>query len=239
MLYQKGTNTLNSRPDYKRQGGFTLLELLLAIFIFAIVISSVYGAYRSTFFIINSTESQAEYSNMGRIALDRLSSDLESYYFGNGSFLWGERKEEDNGRADQLTFTSTSHLAFSKKELPTGYATIRYSTEKDEETGMLRLYRHDKAFLPGENQDVDEGRGFLLCDKLKEVRFSYFDVEGNEREEWKSDAGDGQQGGGATQQIFPVMIKITLRFAESAESENSAVFSTAVNMLRLSGAISQ
>lgn len=165
---------------------------------------------------------------MGRIALDRLTADLESYYFGKGGFFLGEKKDEDSGRADQLTFTSTAHLVFSKKELPAGYALIRYSTEKDEETGMLRLYRIDKTIRPGDSREAEDGKGFLLCDGLKEIRFSYFDVEGNERDEWNSDEVEGQQ-------QFPALMKITLRFAKSAETQDITVFSTAVSMLRLSG----
>ena len=42
----------------------------MAIFIFAIVISSVYGAYRSTFRVTDSTESVVEFSSMARIALE-------------------------------------------------------------------------------------------------------------------------------------------------------------------------
>lgn len=234
MLHPNGAVTLkNYHGKDTRQGGFTLLELLMAIFIFAIVISSVYGAYRTTFLIVNSAEDQAEYGNMAQAALERLTSDLESYYFGEDGFLLGGKKEDDTGRADQLSFTSTSHLTFSKKEQPAGYAVIGYSAETDEETGLLRLYRIDKTFRPGAGREIDDQKGFLLCDKLTEVIFSYFDAEGNESEEWKSDK-DGPQGERASQAKYPAMIKITLRFAESAGSENSIVFSTAVAMSRLS-----
>ncbi len=214
------------------------MELLVAIFIFAIVISSVYGAYRATFRITNSTESQAEYNNMARIALERITGDLESYYSGDGGLLRGERKEGDTGRADQLAFTSTSHLIFSKKEQPAGYAMIRYSTETDEKTGLLQLYRIDKAFRPGD-RPIDEEKGFLLCDRLAEVRYAYFDAEGNESEDWESHEEGPPQGGDAPQGKFPVMIKITLHFAEAVDTEKTTVFTTAVAMSRLTGTTTQ
>ncbi len=236
MLSQEGGGPLSTPAEHIRQRGFTLVELLMAIFIFAIVISSVYGAYRSTFRITNSTESQIEYSNMARVALDRITGDLESYYSGTGGFMRGESQEGDTGRSDTLAFTSTSHLIFSKKELPSGYALIAYITEIDDETGLMRLYRIDKAFRPGDTQDrIDEEKGFLLCDRLAEVRFTYFAAEGgSESDDWQSQEAGEQQGEGNTGK-YPAMIAITLRFAESAESEKSIVFSTAVATSRLAG----
>ena len=200
----------------------------MAVFIFAIVISSVYGAYRSTFRIINSTESLAEFGNMGRIALERISGDLESLHRGAGGLLQGEKNEGETGRADQLTFTSTAHLVFSKNELPAGYAMIRYATELDEDSGLLRLYRIDKPFRPGAGQEIGDDKGFLLCDSLSAIEYSYLDAEGNENEEWNSGEGGIQQGGGAPVGKFPAMIRVTLHFAKSAEAKEQTVFSTAV-----------
>jgi hypothetical protein len=154
----------------------------MAVFIFAIVISSVYGAYRSTFRVTNNTESLAEFGNMGRISLERISGDLEALYSGDGGLLQGERNDGKTGRSDQLTFTSTAHLVFNQKELPASYAMIRYRTELDEGSGLLRLYRIDKPFRPGGDQELDEERGYLLCDSLAQIEYSYLDAGGHENE---------------------------------------------------------
>ena len=108
---------------------------------------------------------------------------------------------------------------------------IRYSTEIDEDSGLMRLYRLDLAVRPGDTlEGVEDQKGFLLCDRLAEVEFSYFDAEGNEVEDWKSHEGEGTQEG-----KFPVMTRVTLRFAESAETEERKVFSTAIAMARTVG----
>jgi general secretion pathway protein J len=200
----------------------------MAVFIFAIVISSVYGAYRSTFRITNNTESLAEFGNMGRISLERISGDLESLYSGDGGLLQGEKNDGKTGRSDQLTFTSTAHLVFNQKEQPASYATIRYRTELDEDSGLLRLYRIDKPFRPGEDLELDEEKGYLLCDSLAHIEYSYLEAGGNANEEWNSDEGGIQQAGGTIAGNFPAMIRVTLHFAESAETEGRTVFSTAV-----------
>ena len=59
---------MKSRPCSNR--GFTLLEILMAISIFAIVVSLAYGSYRSTFRIIDQTESQTKIYNQARITMD-------------------------------------------------------------------------------------------------------------------------------------------------------------------------
>ncbi|KGO33504.1 hypothetical protein JT06_14090 [Desulfobulbus sp. Tol-SR] len=200
----------------------------MAIFIFAIVISSVYGAYRSTFRVTDSTESVVEFSNMARIALERITGDLESVHLGNGGSLQGERNEGATGRSDRLTFTSAAHLVFSRTERAAGYAMIRYATEVDEESGLLQLYRIDVPVRPGVGPEIDEEKGFLLCDSLAEIQYSYVDTEGNEHEEWDSGERGMVEEDGTRTGNFPVMIRLTLRFAKSADTEENTVFTTAV-----------
>ena len=55
--------------ETRHKRGFTLLEVLIALFIFAIVISTIFASYTGTFRIINETEYQADNYGMARIAL--------------------------------------------------------------------------------------------------------------------------------------------------------------------------
>ena len=91
--------------------------MLLAIFIFAIVLSAVYGAYITTITAVDTTELQADINNKARTALERIATDLEGVYLGEGGSLNGRRQEIGGNRADTLDFTSTAHLVLSKKDL--------------------------------------------------------------------------------------------------------------------------
>jgi general secretion pathway protein J len=210
-----------------RSRGFTLLEILMAISIFAIVISLAYGSYRATFRIIDSTESQMEIYNKGRIAMDRLSSDLGSLYLGTSGFLQGKPQNLGNREADSIRFTSTAHLVLNRKEQPAGYATISYTVEEDPETKGLRLFRRDVAFRPieGEEAEPDTNKGLLLCDGLQEVKFLYHRDKQEQQDNW-----DSKEIAKADTKArkLPDWIEVNLLFIDPVAVDKPILFSTAV-----------
>ena len=202
--------------------GFTLAELLIAIVIFSAVIGMVYTSYNMTFKVINNADTNSIYGERARITLERFSADLESYHGGLAGFVKGETNTYGEFRGDTLSFTSRAHLLFTKQSQPKGYATIVYSVEEDEETGLLSLYRADLPYLPGTQLDEDE-KGFLLCDGLREVAFTYFDKDGEEADTWqgneKTDEGDV---------VVPTMVQMKIGFADEKAEEATVYFSTGV-----------
>ncbi|MBW1614275.1 MAG: prepilin-type N-terminal cleavage/methylation domain-containing protein, partial [Deltaproteobacteria bacterium] len=60
------TNTTNTNNP----SGFTLAEILIAIFLFAVVLTTIYTSYTGTFRVVDETESQAEIYRMARIAME-------------------------------------------------------------------------------------------------------------------------------------------------------------------------
>jgi general secretion pathway protein J len=217
-------------PTYSvNRKGFTLIELLIAIFIFAIVVSSVYGAYRSAFHVIHGSEYQLHIADSARVVLERLTEDLDGVISGNEEVFRGEKHAYSDKRGDTLTFTSSAHLILRKTDTISGPALISYQVELDSETGLLDLYRSDKVLLPGIEPDNEDVRKHLICRGLQEFRFTYLDRDGNETEEWetKEDASPGQDAaeGGS---LLPSIVYVELIFADSAGSDSSTIFKTAV-----------
>ena len=205
--------------------GFTLLEVLMAISIFAIVISLAYGSYRATFRIINSTESQTEIYSKARIAMDRISSDLGSLYLGTSGFLQGKPQTIGNREADTMRFTSTAHLVLNRKEQAAGYATITYTVEEDPDSKDLRLFRQDKAFRPVETEEPETNKGLLLCDGLQEVQFLYHNNSGGQEDNWDSKEIEKSD---TTAQRLPDWIEIKLLFTSPVVDDKPVLFTTAV-----------
>jgi prepilin-type N-terminal cleavage/methylation domain-containing protein len=204
-----------------RKAGFTLMELLIALVIFAAVISLTYGAYNTTFKVVGNAGTNSQYGERARITLERFVDDLESLYLGKDGTFVGETATYGEFRRDSLRFTSRAHLVFNKNETARGSALIAYTTEEQDDGELVQLYRSDVALLPGVT--AEEDKGFLLCDGLREVAFTYLDSDGNELETWSLDNGTGS----GTREL-PVMVKIRIGFADEETEDGTIYFSSAV-----------
>ena len=209
--------------------GFTLVELLFAIFIFAIVIASVYGSYRATFSIVQGSESHMKMSRRARVALERIAEDLNYVVTGPGGSLRGESQEYSGARGDNLSFVSTAHLALKKSDTLSGHTLIEYSVELDEDSNLLNLYRSDTLLLPGVDTEENDSNRHLLCRGLNGFRFTYVGEDGSETEEWQSDEGEStDEDEGPARPLLPFLMYVEVSFAESLESETGTLFKTAV-----------
>jgi general secretion pathway protein J len=219
--------------ELKNQRAFTLLEILLAIFIFVIVLSTIYTAYTGTFRNMDIAASQADIYQMARIALERMVEDLQSAYIlpqveeseseekapQPASFV-GEKLEINGRSAGALRFLSRAHLLFTDEDQPAGIAEILYDVrEGEEEGGGFVLYRSDTPWF---EQGPEAGAGgWVLCDGLHAVDFKYYDEEGEEYEKWDS-----------TMEEFngklPIMVSISLEFVNKRNPEAPLKFMTGV-----------
>ena len=217
-----------SYPVTIRERGFTLVELLIAIFIFAIVISSVYGSYRATFHIVHGSEYQLKVANSARVVVERLAEDLGSIVMGPGGVFRGETHKYSDSIGDSLSFVSSAHLVLRKTDTLSGHALIQYLPELDLDTGLLNLYRSDVVLLPGAGRGGGDIQKHLICRGLQEFRLTYIEQDGNETEEWQVEevlpAGEDAD---SEESLFPALVHVELKFSESVESEGTVVFKTA------------
>jgi len=233
MLRLKGkvSNLVNGKID---TNGFTLVEVLIAVFIFAIILSTIFTTYTGAFRIMDQTEAQTDIYAMARTTLERMIEDLESVYVipgannkkttadTQGADLFVGEEKEINGRTfDSLRFLSMAHLSFSDTEVDPGATRISYyAVKNDRETGAT-LFRSD---TPEFDEAPEEGSGGLpLCEGLSSVDFTYYSSDGEAHERWDS-----------TSEKFsgnlPVMVFVSLEFVNKADPGSPIRFSTGVSL---------
>jgi len=179
--------------------GFTLVEILIAIFIFAVVLTTIYTSYTGTFRVVDETESQAEIYRMARIALERMLEDLESAYIqkkeenpesGEGAIhpfqFVGEDREIKGRCADTLRFISRAHIDLSGQEQDPGTVEIGYYVKENDEGDDFVLYRSDRPMFKEAFPLEEETGGLVLCERLVSVNFTYYEEDGEARESWDS-----------------------------------------------------
>jgi general secretion pathway protein J len=200
----------------KDPNGFTLLEILLAIFILATVLSTVFASYTGSLRVVSETESQAESYQMARVALERMLEDLESFY--------PEPKDKENpisgGNNTSLRFLSRAHVVFSEEDQSWGTTAISYEVEEGDGGEGKILYRRETP--QGEQEDPSGGgEGRLpLCEKLwteDPVKFSYYDAEGKEMDNWDPSAEEELK-----------MVSVALQFINPSDPEVPLKFATSV-----------
>jgi len=226
--------------QYIKQTGFTLIEVLIAIFLFGIVMSTIFGAYVQVFFTVQQTENNAIIYEMGKNAMDRIIMDLSSIHITKPPiFKKPDTRPEDDeldpyqflGEPDgdfaTLRFVSHAHVAiegFSPKG--GGVAQIRYyvnSDDQDEENMVLR--RCDDIDL---KEGCDRINDPILCEHVVGFNLSYVYYEKEEDietfEQWDSDDKEMKY-------ATPRAIEITLKLTDPEKTETDPiVFHTGVTL---------
>jgi general secretion pathway protein J len=222
------TILLSGQKRVYGQYGFTLLEIVVAIAIFAVIVSIIFPAYTGTYRNIQIAETQAEIYEMARTALIRIVEDLESTYIPvpseggegdtNDDALIGKDDFIEGREADKIRFFSRSHIDLNESQEEAGEAKISYyPLIKEDKT--ITLYRADTRG----NLDWPEDNtgGWRICEGLHSINFTYRDKGGNTNDTWdESVAGPEKR--------LPSMVTVTLKFIDSDDPEKPLTFSTSV-----------
>jgi general secretion pathway protein J len=205
--------------------GFTLIEILLAIFILGIVMSTVYASYTGTFRIIRETQEDAEIYGMARNALDRMVRDLQSAAPWRGAFTFITKANTLGSREFlRLTFRAAAHVAFNDRDVPGGISVIEYRIEEGTEKEGYVLVRSDDPYRdPGKEEPLPGG--YLLSDRIEALTYRFYDEAGKEYETWDS---GGQVE--AQRKRAPAGILIGLSLVNTADKERPYRFTTRVRI---------
>jgi len=203
--------------------GFTLVEILIAIFILGLVMATVYVSYSGILKTSHQLEEEGNIYKMARMSMDRMIKDLSALQTSSGSFDFrAEKKTLSNREFYSLSFWSASHLAFGENEGEGRPAAISYYVQEDEGGDSFSLWRSDLSGAkpsPGKNQSG----GFVICKNIDSWSLRFYDSTGTELESWDSSSPSSDQQGKS-----PRAVKIEMSLVNLNDKEKPYKFMTKV-----------
>ncbi|MDP2268641.1 MAG: prepilin-type N-terminal cleavage/methylation domain-containing protein, partial [Deltaproteobacteria bacterium] len=215
--------TLNSTGLSGNRRGFTLLEILIAVFILATVLSTVYAAYRGTFRIISDSEREGEIYGMARNTMLRIIKDLTAVTTAGGKFKFVSRASETAGaNFMEIAFTSRAHLSWADNESSGTRAEISYYVDQEGPEGGVRLLRRDVPDAQA-GTEGQERSGFVICEGLYSLAYKFTDSSGQEHDSWDSTAGATTE-----KNKIPTLAAVELKLVNPQDKERPYIFTTKV-----------
>lgn len=180
--------------------GFTLLEIMVAIFIFAVVITTVFGSFRAVFSSSDALGSDVAVFESARTCLGRMATDLEALYVSHypryvtpqfndpaGPYrLVGDITDLAGKSFGRLQFTSLAHLPINGDTRQGVARLVYYAHQRPDDTWVLRRADHLFPFPEFEESEDDP----ILCDNLIALEFGFMDDEDESSEGWDSESAD-------------------------------------------------
>lgn len=207
---------------YHYSRGFTLLEILIAIFILGVVLSTIYAAYSGTLTVIKELDDDSRAYQMARVTLDRMNRDLSSLQrFGNVFVLQSAKSRIGNHEFGSLFFWSAAHLAFEEGGPSSPPASIAYFVKEDKDGGFS-LWRSDVAGAKP-STERKTGSGLIICQNLQAINLKFYDESGRDYDSWDTASSSESQKGKP-----PQLIQIELILANAKDAEKPYKFVTKV-----------
>ncbi|HEB70449.1 MAG TPA: prepilin-type N-terminal cleavage/methylation domain-containing protein [Desulfobulbus sp.] len=213
--------------------GFTLMEIMLATIILGMVVSMVTMSLSGSLRVVEATRDQGELYYRAQIALQRISEDLESALLIDGVDFIADASAEADKKQVLVRFTSMAHVAFDPEGDQDGMGNIGYALIPDPENeGQLVLLRSDQLVLPQQKKPDEKFRdGFLLCDRLRSITFTYFDSEGEAFDSWDTRVdpqADAEEK--LLKRRLPAAVSCRLEFWLDQNEETTLIFQTSVKI---------
>jgi general secretion pathway protein J len=194
-----------------RERGFTLLEMMIAVAIIAMITTLTYGAMTSTFKTKSAIEAQSGRYRTVRLAMERMARELSMAYLSqNEDTSLIERRTFFIGKShtdiDELRFSYFGHQRLYQDAPEADSAQVLYYPQREpDKSDRQDLMRREVRRLGNVKPEDAPGESDIVCDDIISLKFRYYDLLNKTwREEWNTTSSDGQP------DRLPTRVSITL-----------------------------
>jgi len=185
--------------------GFTLIEVVLALTIFALMGAILYGAFSLGHNAVEKSQASFEKNQRLRSFADLLGGYIRSSYPYRATAQDSEIYYD--GGEQQLSFVTASSLGMGGR----GMALIRISWQEAEGgQGALILSEELPVRLSEESAAGDQQNRVVLREGIRELRFAYLDPQ-SEDEKWE-ETWDAQE-----RKVLPLAVRLSYRLEAGQE----------------------
>jgi general secretion pathway protein J len=212
-----------------REGGFTLLEVMIALAILGFITTILWGSFSQTNTIKRRTEDVQERSHAARVALMRITREIEMAFLSDSEnpaiqerrTLFIASAQHD---VDELRFSWFGRQRLWADTAESDTALVMYYAEPDpEDRSIVNLMRRETRRLEALDPRSIPGEAYVLCPGIARLKFAFFDYKKNEwREEWNTMGVDGAQ-------YLPTHVRITLSIYDERGREH--VFTSSARIM--------
>lgn len=170
--------------------GFTLVEVMVAAGILALIMAIIYGAFAGSIKTMEISTEGGDSYRKARLILSQIAQEISCAYLPaeheNADFQYAfisDDREEDGLPRDTLSFTSTANPVQGPGR---GLKEIGYGITLDPETDEPALVMREDV-TPDDHVD-EGGKSYLLDAGIWGLDFTFYDSRGRDWERWDSTA---------------------------------------------------
>lgn len=179
-----------SVPASRRPSGFTLVEILVATAILAMIGVIIYGAMTASIRGRQTAYKLQERYQTARIAMEKMRRDLESAYISKHRNLDKYPETLFRGRSDRIDFTYVGYQRIAEGQRVSDQGAVSFYLESDPDIPNSKaLFRREK--VPIDDRADKGGVVQKLAERVKKLEFDYWDPKDQDWEkEWKAELSD-------------------------------------------------
>jgi prepilin-type N-terminal cleavage/methylation domain-containing protein len=162
-----------------KRGGFTLIEVLLAMAILAVVMTVIYTSFSTAGRNVQQAETLRDETDTARALITRLSVDIENVYKTGDplTFIDGKKEELDGDNGEKIRHDGISMTTLTNWPRPGSKETelweVGYFFKEKPEGKGYTLFRREKRELSKDEPPREGGIEYEITDQVKSLQFRY------------------------------------------------------------------